>query len=71
MWSFHDQPNVAVPLPLQQVQPGDKLKTTCWWNTQGRGINFGEASQDEMCFNFINHYPLIPNANLACVGYAP
>ncbi len=71
VWSFHDQPNVHVPLPLQQVQPGDKLKTTCWWDTQGRGINFGEASQDEMCFNFINHYPLIPNANLACVGYAP
>ncbi|MFO0723014.1 MAG: hypothetical protein U1E65_04455 [Myxococcota bacterium] len=68
VWSFHDQPNVRVPMALQQVQPGDKLKTTCWWDTMGRGISWGEASQDEMCFNFINHYPLIPNANLACVG---
>jgi hypothetical protein len=70
-WSFDDQPNVTVPMNMQQLASGDKLKTTCWWDTQGRSISWGEASSDEMCFNFVNHYPLLPNANYTCVGIAP
>jgi hypothetical protein len=67
-WSFEDQPNITVPLPMQQIQTGDRLRTTCWWNTMGRGIPWGEASDDEMCFNFVFHHPLMNNANTACLG---
>lgn len=61
-WSFNDQPNIAIDPAEQMIMPGDKLRTHCWWDTGGRGINFGEASNDEMCFNFIYHYPLMSNA---------
>jgi hypothetical protein len=60
-WSFEDQPNVAIPAAEQQVNPGDKLRTHCWWNTMGQSIPFGEASDDEMCFNFLYHFPLVGN----------
>ncbi|MCC7381168.1 MAG: hypothetical protein IT384_05025 [Deltaproteobacteria bacterium] len=70
-WSFDDQPNLPVPTPYQAVSPGDKLRTTCWWDTQGRSVSFGEASDDEMCFNFISHYPLLNNANYLCWGATP
>ncbi len=69
-WSFEDQPNVAIPPGEQMFMPGDKLRTTCWWNTQGQSVGFGEASSDEMCFNFVYHYPKI-NFDFACVGYSP
>jgi hypothetical protein len=67
-WNFEDQPNVAIAEENQQLRSGDKLRTKCWWNTMGRSIPFGEASDDEMCFNFIYHYPQI-SFQLACVGY--
>jgi hypothetical protein len=69
-WSFFDQPNIDIPPAAQQLQSGDQLRTTCWWDTQGRTINYGEASSDEMCFNFIYHYPLMSN-QFGCVGTAP
>lgn len=60
-WSFNDQPNILIDPAEQQINAGDKLRTHCWWNTNGNAINFGEASDDEMCFNFIYHYPLMSN----------
>lgn len=60
-WSFNDQPNILIDPAEQMIMPGDKLRTHCWWNTGGRNVPFGEASQDEMCFNFIYHYPLMSN----------
>ncbi len=60
-WSFNDQPNIVIDPAEQQINPGDKLRTHCWWNTNGQSISFGEASHDEMCFNFIYHYPLMSN----------
>jgi hypothetical protein len=69
-WSFEDQPNVPIAATEQAMMPGDRLRTTCWWDTQGQSVNFGEASSDEMCFNFIYHYPKI-NFDYACVGYQP
>ncbi len=69
-WSFEDQPNVPIPAPEQLMRSGDKIRTTCWWDTQGQSVNFGEASDDEMCFNFIYHYPQI-NFQFACVSYQP
>lgn len=68
-WSFEDQPNVPVPMQYQQLQPGDRLRTTCWWTIpMNRQVPWGEASNQEMCFNFINHYPLMNNANTTCLG---
>jgi hypothetical protein len=66
-WDFEDQPNVPIPMQHQQVMPGDKLRTTCWWNTHGRSIGFGESTSDEMCFHFLYHYPVVSGANLYCV----
>jgi hypothetical protein len=66
-WSFDDQPNSLIDPSQQQINPGDTLRTTCWWDTMGRSINYGEASSDEMCFNFIYHYPLMSN-QYACVS---
>jgi hypothetical protein len=69
-WDFNDQPNVPIPAAEQLIRQGDRLRTTCTWNTQGRSVPFGEASDDEMCFNFVYHYPKIGN-EIACVGYGP
>lgn len=69
-WSFEDQPNVPIPPAEQTFMPGDKVRTTCWWDTQGQSVGFGEASDDEMCFNFIYHYPKI-GFEFACVGLSP
>lgn len=67
-WDFNDQPNVAIAPEHQQLQSGDKLRTRCEYNTQGQNVNWGEGSADEMCFNFIYHYPRI-NFEYACVRY--
>ena len=67
-WDFEDQPNVPIPMTEQQLNAGDQLRTTCWWDTQGRSVSFGEATNDEMCFNFIYHYPLLSNPTLACAS---
>jgi hypothetical protein len=69
-WSFEDQPNVPIDPAEQSFMPGDRLRTKCWWDTNGQSINFGEASDDEMCFNFVYHYPKL-GFEYACVGYAP
>jgi cytochrome c5 len=65
-WSFDDQPNSPIPQAEQMINRNDQLRTTCWWDTMGRSISYGEASNDEMCFNFIYHYPLMSN-QYACV----
>jgi hypothetical protein len=69
-WSFADQPNIAIPPEHQALAVGDELRTSCTWNTQGRRVNFGEASSDEMCFNFVYHYPKLAS-QYACVSYQP
>lgn len=68
-WSFDDQPKLTIPMAFQQVQRGDTLRTTCWWDTLGRNVGFGEASDDEMCFNFIHHYPSLSNPTTAALMF--
>lgn len=70
-WSFDDQPIVPVPNNMQRFNPGDRLRTRCFWNTRGNTVRQGEASNDEMCFNFLYHYPLIPDAFTSCVVTGP
>ena len=54
-YSFYDQ----VTYPTNVVaEAGDKVVTTCVWNNPTSDIvPFGEATSEEMCFNFISYYP--------------
>jgi hypothetical protein len=70
-WSFGDQPIYPVDPSMQQFRPGDLIRTTCTWNLGTNQVSWGEGSQNEMCFNFLYHYPLIPGNLRACVQNGP
>jgi hypothetical protein len=70
-WSFDDQPIYPVDPSMQQFKPGDLIRTTCVWNVGSNQVDWGEGSQNEMCFNFLYHYPLIPGNLRACVENGP
>jgi hypothetical protein len=45
--------------PPVQIMPGDALRTTCTFDNPGdQTVYFGEATEDEMCLNFIMAYPI-------------
>lgn len=69
-WNFDDQPTYDIPMEQQQFLPGDRLRTTCWWNTQGQSVSFGLGSEEEMCFTMMNHYPFVYD-QLDCVQQLP
>ncbi|EOO02029.1 putative dbh-like monooxygenase protein 1-like protein [Phaeoacremonium minimum UCRPA7] len=56
---------------LDQIQllPGDKLITTCEYDTSGddEPVPGGQPSSSEMCFAWVDYYPA--NAVLACTQY--
>jgi hypothetical protein len=65
--------SVQRPAAMVQLFPGDRLLTHCRYDTTDRvnynkhggqptlaRVTFGEATQNEMCFNFISYYPRIP-----------
>ncbi|WAR31781.1 DOPO-like protein [Mya arenaria] len=41
------------------VRPGDELHTTCVWQSldKTKTVNYGEGTQEEMCFAFLIYYP--------------
>jgi hypothetical protein len=47
-----------------QFSGGDTLVQTCTWDTTGASgpVKFGEATSDEMCFNFLYMWPAPPVA---------
>jgi hypothetical protein len=47
-----------------QFRSGDTLVNRCTWNTSGATgtVHWGEATSDEMCFNFLYLYPVPPVA---------
>ncbi|KAL7516290.1 hypothetical protein ACHAWX_001320 [Stephanocyclus meneghinianus] len=49
------------PVPsIRQLLPGDQITQTCVYDTtaaQGEFVNFGETTQDEMCYSPIYYYP--------------
>lgn len=54
-FDFRDQFDHPAPIV---VQPGDRLRTTCSYdNTTGKVVVYGEASEEEMCLNFVTAYP--------------
>jgi hypothetical protein len=45
--------------PAMPIMPGDALRTTCTYDNPGaQNVYFGEATEDEMCFNFVMVYPV-------------
>lgn len=71
-WDFNFQGAMPVPPadPTSTLLPGDSLITTCSWDSSGtnRYTTFGEATWDEMCFNFLSYYPLVPTIDWCMSG---
>jgi hypothetical protein len=54
-WNFNNQPFIPIDAT---INPGDKIETRCeWTNTTPATVNFGENTEDEMCFSFTMYYP--------------
>jgi len=52
------------------VRPGDALHSTCTFDNPGsQPVGFGEATGDEMCFNFVLAYPIdeLPSRNCGII----
>jgi hypothetical protein len=49
------------------LQPGDELRTLCVFNN-GRGVDvqWGEASNEEMCLDFLYYYPSVSSTLSRC-----
>ncbi len=69
-WDFHNQ-QIYPMSPYLQLRSGDRLRTQCWYDTQGRDVRAGEGSLDEMCYTFVNHYPPLTNPFRRCVNAIP
>jgi len=64
-YSFNEQKNYPIADTL--VHANDKIQTTCeYMNSTGATINFGESSDQEMCFTGIYRWPAAGNL-LGCV----
>jgi len=55
------------------ILPGDSLRTTCWYNNDGRSgpvdtHKFGQGSQDEMCIVYVLYWPKLPRAQCGLRG---
>ena len=45
---------------LAELDVGDTVRASCTWqNTTSGTVGFGEATNEEMCFNFVSYYPRI------------
>ncbi len=57
-WNFENQ--IYYPhTPAVEITPGDILRTTCTFtNDSDQTVNFGEGTNDEMCFDFSIVYPI-------------
>jgi hypothetical protein len=55
-YEFENQPFALLPESMA-LAPGDKIKTTCSYVVQGGPVDFGDSSDDEMCFSIMMRYP--------------
>ncbi|XP_062583183.1 uncharacterized protein LOC134244942, partial [Saccostrea cucullata] len=57
-YSYNSPAQKSFDVPIV-VKPGDELKTTCTFNSEGvrKYTFFGKGTHDEMCFAFIKYYP--------------
>ena len=57
-WNFQSQQFYAHDPPVI-LNPGDAVRTTCTYdNPTPNNVQFGENTEDEMCFNFVMLYPI-------------
>jgi hypothetical protein len=55
-FNFEEQTTHAIDFV---VNDGDRITTTCVYdNTTSRNVGFGTKTEDEMCFNFAQYYPM-------------
>jgi hypothetical protein len=61
-FDFNYQNVDYVPPQQQKLLPGDRLITTCVWDSSQdtTTIKGGISSEEEMCINFVEYYPAIP-----------
>ncbi|KAI8799532.1 PHM/PNGase F domain-containing protein [Cladochytrium replicatum] len=57
-FDFNSQGSVRVPPTT--IVPGDRLRMTCIWDSRSyeKGTSGGYGSDNEMCFGFVEYYPL-------------
>jgi hypothetical protein len=62
--AFNFENQAAYPTS-NAVAPNDVIRTTCSFkNTTDKQIKFGEATDEEMCFDFVGYYPKIKDETL-------
>jgi hypothetical protein len=67
-YDFEHQ-NFQLVQPTVELRPGDVLTTHCTYdNNTGRTVNFGDSSDDEMCFSDLFYYPA-GGANFVCTSF--
>jgi len=56
-WDNGYQQNLVTPYT---INPGDAIQTHCYFDTRGvpSTVNFGSATSNEMCMDFIMYYPV-------------
>jgi hypothetical protein len=56
-WNFQNQSFLPIHVT---ANAGDTITTHCAWkNTTSSTVNFGENTEDEMCYSFTMYYPKI------------
>jgi len=59
-WDFAFQQNTPVNYT---IEPGDRISTHCVYNRGNKDVPFAEASDDEMCIQYVFYYPKIQIPN--------
>lgn len=58
-FDFENQSNNKINV---KVSSKDVFRTSCTFTNPGdQAVKFGENTEDEMCFNFLTYYPLVPD----------
>ncbi|KAI8910898.1 copper type II ascorbate-dependent monooxygenase [Gorgonomyces haynaldii] len=62
-YDFDLQTYVYPSVNQSKIMPGDRLVTRCTYDTRNddQPVHGGPASDEEMCFNFIEYYPAMPH----------
>lgn len=69
-FDFNYQNEDYVPFSRRQILPGDRLITTCVWDTSSdtSTVRGGVSSNNEMCIQFLEYYPVMPLFNCGQIG---
>jgi dopamine beta-monooxygenase len=56
-YDFAQSGGYLVQQPSFTMQPGDRFRTICNYNSNQRNVTWGLASSDEMCITYLYYYP--------------